>query len=87
MPASGHELKTQERRRQLAENQLAQQIQLVAAPEAARLLSVSEHTVRLWCYSSKLKSLKLGNRLLIRLRDLDEFISASERRSDKPEQA
>ena len=47
---------------------------LVDIKEAANLLRVSPHTVRLWTFQKKIPVVKLGRRCLFRKSDLDDFV-------------
>ena len=51
-------------------------VELVDVPEAAKLMSVSESTVRRLCYRGELDSIKVGTRLLVPVVAIAEYIKA-----------
>ncbi len=47
---------------------------LLGIPQAAQLLGISKHTVRLWIKKGRLPFIQLGRRILLRADDLHAFI-------------
>ncbi len=59
--------------------------QLVTVDDASRYLKVHASTVSSWCKSGRLPARKVGNRWLIRVIDLAEFVDPTSRPdSDAP---
>ena len=48
---------------------------LVSVKQTAGELAVSPHTIRSWCMKRKLPFVKLGRRVLIRRKDLEDFVN------------
>lgn len=47
---------------------------LLGIPQAAQLLGISKHTVRLWIKKGRLPFIQLGRRILLHADDLHAFI-------------
>ncbi len=46
---------------------------MVGVSDAGKLIGVSKHTVRSWCYKGLLRGLKVGSRLLIPYAELERI--------------
>lgn len=51
-------------------------------PSAARLLSVSPWTVRLWIREGKLRPVRLGRRVLLEEEELEKFVAGAKANGD-----
>lgn len=57
---------------------------LHAIESAAKILSVSTHTIRAWYYQGRLRGIKLGSRVLFSEKDLETFIQQGRQRALRP---
>ena len=55
-----------------------EEMKCYSAPEVAELIGVSEKHVRNLVKEGQLKSLRIGSRVLIRAKDLSDFLDAAE---------
>ena len=49
--------------------------ELLTLQEAAKELRISIHTLRVWVYQKRIPVVRLGRRIFIRRKDLEEFIA------------
>ena len=49
-------------------------LDLLNLKEAAAMLKVSIHTVRSWTYQRKFPVVRLGRRVLVRRKDMEDFV-------------
>lgn len=47
---------------------------LLTIPEAAKMLACTEAAIRKWCWQGRLKPVKLGRLVRLRLRDIEALI-------------
>ncbi len=59
---------------------------LYSVEEAAELLRVSPHTLRLWVYQGRLRATKLGRRTVFTEDQLSAFVEAGQKAGERYEQ-